>query len=67
MFAAKKWEKGKNWVEAAPNVQLELNLKQSSIRKQFPLMTHLGIQLGTQPTPLPYPILVYADPAKRHY
>jgi len=67
MFAAKKLEEGKSWVEAAPEVQLELNLKQSSTRKQSPFFTLLDFQPRTQPPSLPYPILVYSDPAKRHY
>ena len=67
MFLAKKLEEGKNWVEAAPDVQLELNLRQSSTRQQSPFFTLLGFQPRTQPPSLPHPIFVYSDPAKRHY
>jgi len=59
MFSAKKLEEGKNWVEAAPDVQLELNLKQSSTRKQSSFFTLYGFQPRTQPPSLPHPILFY--------
>jgi len=52
---------------AAPDVQLELNLRQSSTRKQSPFFTLYGFQPRTQAPSLPHPILVYSDPAKRHY
>jgi len=67
MFAAKKLEEGKNCVEAAPDVQLELNLRQSSTRQQSLFFTLPGFQPRTQPPSLPHSILVYSDPAKRHY
>jgi len=66
MFAAKKLEEGKNWAEAAPDVQLELNLRQSSTRQQSPFFTLLGFQPRTEPPSLPHPTLVYSDLAKMH-
>ena len=47
MFAAKKLEEGKNWVKAAPDVQLESDLKQSSTRKQSLFCTLLGFPTKT--------------------
>jgi len=66
MFAAKKLKEGKDWVEAAPDIQLELNLKESSTRQQCLFFTLLGFQLRTQPHSLSHAILIYLDPAKRH-
>ena len=59
IFVAKKLEEGKNWVKAVPDVQLELNLRQSSTRQQSPFYTLLGFQPRTQPPSLPHPILVF--------
>ena len=67
IFAGKKLEEGKKWVEAAPKVQLELNLRERRTRKQSLFFTLLGAQPKRQSLSVPYPILVYLDPAKRHY
>ena len=67
MFSAKKLEEGKNWVEAAPEVQCELNLRESGPRGQSPFFTLLGFKPKMQGSFLPHPVLVHSDPAKRHY
>jgi len=67
MFAAKKLEDGTNWVQAAPSVQIEVNTAFSGPRGKSPWHILLGFNSKLGNTPLPIPIPIFSNPAKRFY
>jgi len=67
MFAAKKLENGTNWVQAAPSVQIEVITAVSGPRGKSPWHILLGFNPKLGNTPLPIPITIFSNPAKRFY
>jgi len=67
MFATKKWEDGTNWVQVAPSVQIEVNTSISGSRGKSAWHILLGFDPKLGSTPLPIPIPIFSNPAKRFY
>jgi len=67
MFATKKLEDGRNWVQAAPSIQIEVNTAVSGPRGKSPWHILLGFDSKLGSTPLPIPIPIFSNPAKRFY
>jgi len=60
-------EDGRNCVQAAPSVQIEVNTAVSGPRGKSPWYILLGFDPKLGSTPLPIPILIFFNPAKRFY
>ena len=67
MFAAKKLEDSTNWVQAAPSVQIEVNTAVSGPKGKSPWHILLGFDPKPGSTPLPMPLPIFSNTAKRFY
>jgi len=66
MFIAEQAQ-GVNWVKAAPKVQTQVNARISEPRKNSPFFLMYGFNSKLAASPLPHPILIYANPTQLHY